>query len=69
MQRVSLRKAVEILQEQGIEVAWGENLNMDDFFSYFDQHYAPALEKAGACKEVGEFFAMDILNIFKQDDN
>lgn len=69
MQRVSLRKAVEILQEQGIEVSWDENLNLDDFFSYYDKHYAPALEKAGACKEVGEFFASDILNIFRKDEN
>lgn len=63
MQRVSLRKAVEILQEQGIEVSWDENLGMDDFFIYFDHHYAPKLEEAGACKEIGEFFAMDILTI------
>lgn len=65
MSRVSLRKAVKILAEQGIEVSWDENLNMDDFFSYFDQHYAPKLEAAGACKDIGEFFAMDIFQVFK----
>lgn len=69
MQRVSLRKAVEILQEQGIEVSWDENLNMDDFFSYYDYHYAPRLGDVGVCKEIGEFFASDILNIFRKDEN
>lgn len=68
MQRVSLRKAVEILQMQGIEVSWDENLNMDDFFSYFDQHYAPKLEECRTYTpigDIGEFFTMDIFQIFR----
>lgn len=68
MQRVSLRKAVEILQMQGIEVSWDENLNLDDFFSYFDQHYAPKLEESRTYTpigDIGEFFTMDIFQIFK----
>lgn len=68
MQRVSLRKAVDILQSQGIEVSWDENLNLDDFFSYFDQHYAPRLEECRTFTpigDIGEFFNSDILDIFK----
>lgn len=66
MQRVSLRKAVEILQEQGIEVRWGE-LSLQDFFSYYDKHYAPGLEdeKIGT----GRFLKDDILEIFKKDED
>lgn len=65
MQRVSLRKAVEILRMQGIEVSWGENLDMEDFFCYYDRHYVPKLERPGAGSDVGKFFAMDILTIFE----
>jgi len=62
MKRVSLRQAVSILKEQGIEVEWND-LTLEDFFSYFDQHYKTACEN-GTFPRVSFFFS-DILEIFK----
>lgn len=53
---------------QGIGVSWDENLNLDDFFSHFDRHYAPKLEECRTYTpigDIGEFFTMDIFQIFK----
>lgn len=60
--RVTLRQAVEILKQQGIEIEWND-LTMEDFLSYFDQHYKTACEN-GTFPKVSFFFT-DILEIFK----
>ena len=60
--RVTLRQAVEILKQQGIEIEWND-LTMEDFLSYFDQHYKTACEN-GEFEKVSFFFT-DILEIFK----
>lgn len=62
MQRMTLREANERLKEQGIEVSWGEN-SMDDFFSYYDNHYVPRMT-AENCNRIGRFFAEDMRDIF-----
>lgn len=70
MSRVTLRKAVEILAEQGVEVAWNEDLNMLDFFDYYDKHYEPKLmvcRSTAQIREIGLFFDQDILNVFNKD--
>lgn len=61
-QRVTLRQAVSILKEQGIEIEWND-LTMEDFLSYFDRHYKPDCEN-GTFPRVS-FFYTDILEIFK----
>lgn len=66
MQRVSLRKAVEILQEQGIEVSWDEKSSLEDFLIYYDFHYAAKVENG---ELPGRFFYDDISNIFKKDED
>ena len=60
--RVTLRQAVEILKQQGIEIEWND-LTMEDFLSYFDQHYKTDCEN-GTFPTVSFFFT-DILEIFK----
>lgn len=60
--RVTLRQAVSILKEQGIEIEWTD-LTMEDFFSYFDKHYKTDCEN-GTFPRVS-FFYTDILEIFK----
>ena len=60
--RVTLRQAVEILKQQGIEIEWND-LTMEDFLSYFDQHYKTACETGDFPKV--SFFYTDILEIFK----
>lgn len=60
--RITLRQAVEELKQQGIEVEWND-LTLEDFFSYFDQHYKTACEN-GEFPKVS-FFYTDILEIFK----
>ena len=60
--RVTLRQAVDILAEQGIEIKWDENLGLCEFFSYYDQHYKPFLEDGG---KMPEWLASDILEIFE----
>lgn len=60
--RVTLRQAAEILHEQGIDVEWND-LTIQDFFGYFDQHYKTDCEN-GTFPRVS-FFYTDILEIFK----
>lgn len=60
--RVSLRKAVDILAEQGVEVEW-DDLGLREFFSYYDIHYKEMLEH-GSIPSV-RFFIEDIKEIFK----
>ena len=60
--RVTLRQAVSILRQQGIEIEWND-LTMEDFLSYFDQHYKTDCEN-GTFPRVS-FFYTDILEIFK----
>lgn len=62
MRRVTFRQAVEILKQQGIEIKWND-LTMEDFLSYFDQHYKTACEN-GTFPQVSFFFT-DILEIFE----
>lgn len=65
---ISLREAVEILGEQGYVIKWGENCDLDGFFSYYDAHYKPLLEKESEVwakrGDAWRFFADDILEIF-----
>ncbi len=61
--RVTLRQAVQILDEQGIEIDWDGKLTMSDFLSYFDQHYKTSCETGDFPKV--SFFYTDILEIFK----
>ena len=63
MKTVTLRETVDILAEQGIEVKWDENLGLQDFFSYYDQHYKPALEVTASLPI--KFLRDDILEIFE----
>lgn len=60
--RVTLRQAVEILKQQGIEIEWND-LTMEDFLSYFDHHYKTRCETGDFPKV--SFFFTDILEIFK----
>lgn len=62
-QRVTLRQAVDILREQGIEIVWDDNLGLQDFLTYFDQHYKTKCEN-GTFPRVS-FFYTDILQIFQ----
>lgn len=62
-QRVTLRQAVDILLEQGIEVVWDDNLGLQDFLTYFDRHYKTKCEN-GTFPRV-DFFYTDILQIFQ----
>lgn len=61
-QRVTLRQAVELLKQQGIDVEWND-LTLEDFFIYFDHHYKADCEN-GTFPSVSFFFT-DILEIFK----
>lgn len=63
MKTVTLRQAVEILAEQGIAVGWNDNLDLRDFFSYYDIHYKPALEVTASLPI--KFLRDDILEIFE----
>lgn len=60
---VTLRQAVALLEEQGIVIDWDGKLTMQDFLTYFDQHYKTACEN-GEFPKVS-FFYTDILEIFK----
>lgn len=60
---VTLRQAVQILEEQGIVIDWDGKLTMSDFLSYFDHHYKTACETGDFPKV--SFFYTDILEIFK----
>lgn len=62
-QRVTLRQAVDILREQGIEIVWDDNLGLQDFLTYFDQHYKTKCENGTFPHE--SFFYTDILQIFQ----
>lgn len=62
-QRVTLRQAVDILREQGIEIVWDDNLGLQDFLTYFDQHYKTKCENGGFPRV--SFFYTDILQIFQ----
>lgn len=67
---VTLRQAAEMLAEEGIKIKWANGCDLQDFFSYFDRHYKPLLEKLqeewsgkpGAIR----FLADDILTIFAE---
>jgi len=61
-QRVTLRQAVELLKQQGIDVEWND-LTLEDFFIYFDHHYKADCEN-GTFPRVSFFFT-DILEIFR----
>lgn len=37
---VTLRQAIDILAEQGIEVSWTRELTLQDFIFFYDRHYA-----------------------------
>ena len=67
-QRINLRRAVEVLAEQGYEVAWDDNMDMEAFFSYFDHHYRPLIEEEredwSKRSDAMRFFGDDILSIF-----
>lgn len=63
--KVNLRQAEKILAEQGIEIVWDENNNLEDFFFYYDNHYKDAVEE-GKLPKNENFFFQDIKNIFSE---
>ena len=67
-EEITLREAAQMLAEKGIKIKWADGNDLQDFFSYFDQHYKALLEelrtqwqdKQGAQR----FLAADMLTIF-----
>jgi len=54
---ITLREAVEFLSCRGIHIRWTKDLTLEDFLSYYDQHYAGEPENL-------QFLVDDIHDIF-----
>ena len=67
---ITLRRAAEMLAEEGIKIKWATGNDLQDFFTYFDHHYKPLLEKLqeewSGKTGARRFLADDILTIFAE---
>ena len=70
MKTITLRKAVEMLKEQGINIIWDNDLTLDEFISYYDGTYKSILEDTHEMPKdtkLQHFLVDDIVKIFRDD--
>lgn len=67
MAKTTLRKLMEEQEREGVTVECGQFDSMESFFSYFDQHYKPVLERwqQGDSDRLMGFFIDDMLSLLQ----